>query len=256
MGRCRIEPFANVAGGSFFVVYYVWVMGIFSKPPWEKGGVFNPHGKGPIPNFKPPDIPDPGDIADKIKREVLEEVPHMIEKTVTKQFPKLLEEGAEDLVRVLRNYAKDNIIKEVEQFGKNKMFSVARVVTESGQKINSLVPTTGFSVSASIAGNGVTVSWDGQEQVSSVLDEIRSSLDDNRISTGELKKIMEKAAPSSVDFQCGGTLTLALVAGTEIDIGMQTSYRGKDIPKLITHFDDVAEEVFYKMPKRVIGELI
>ena len=222
-------------------------MSIFKKNPFKdptkSGGIFNPR-IGKID----PHIPNPEDIANQVKREVLDEVPHLIQKGLV--------DNAEEVIKVLRSVALKNMLHEIEEFGKRKVFSSARIVIDGIKRNNDLVPSDSFNLGGSVAGNGIQINYAGQDHVRNALERARNAINDNRITAEEAKQLMRSFTPESVNFSTGAEVVIALGGGTAVNTTSGVSYKGDKIPELIENFDDIIENTFVTTPKKFIENLV
>ena len=166
----------------------------FKKPPWKKGGIFNPRGKGPNPvhyvreiKNKAEDVKDEvEDQVSDIAEEVKDEIEKIIKSAVGQAFGSALSFAAKEL--------KNNA-------GILKSFSI----------------TIDFSLFSKMLGGGVTLSWGnvGKDFVTLAEKVYQASKNPPR-DRGRIKEFIKLVAPDEVSFQVSA-VSIGLDADEAID---------------------------------------
>lgn len=173
-------------------------------------------------------------------------------KEVEKEVKEFIEKNPKIIVDALKKYFLDVMVDEIEDFAKNRAFSVGRAVTSNLLAINRMVPIVSQSFTGGVAGSAIQLDYAGQEHAKKALKEINNSIKDNKVTTKELKRIIEATAPDTISITMGGTVVFALVGGTEVNTSSTSVIHSRDIPEFVKNLPAIVERAFITMPTEAI----
>lgn len=201
-------------------------------------------------------------IDNKVVAEVKAQLPNIPDE-IKKNLPnirnearKFLEDNIGDVVHLIKKYGAEKIVEEVEAFAKDRIFSVTSVFIDTGKDLNRMAPCTGFELHADIAGNGITATWDGHDQLERVLAATENAIADKKITSDEMKQILTQITPAQVTLHAGAAITLAIIGGTTINTASNIIYTKEGIGTLIKNWDEIIEKLFIDLPRDVLKAAI
>lgn len=191
------------------------------------------------------------EVIDKVRREGNNAI-KSVKTTFEKELPQQLQRITSELEKKIKKEFEQEFKKQIV----GRLFGVGDVGVKHGSALNKLIPTSSLTIGASVAGSGITFSWEGQDQVARVFAKAKVILDKRVFRSNDVGALLLEVLPNDMTIAVGGSVTpSALVIGTDIDLAATFTVEKERIRETIRNLPRILATLS-QMPTDVMKKVI